>query len=258
MKNIIKIILFLIIISITSANAANYSIRELIPVNIETTIVTDNFSYKSLYYKDDYVIFKGIKNLSDNDLPISITIGLFDNNKKNIGTIHYCQEDEVLKSKEEKSYAIPVDNASLSNEKSTDDIHYIAVLDENIHCRKGGEDDFIGQKVEEIGMHKNTELDSKSQFLIQILVIIAVGLVTMFLYKFLFTNRFENIDGEDTRLGYKEYNKELKLKREKELREHPPEPKKIKKVKTDEVLEQEEIARNEDKDGTDLHNMYKK
>ena len=258
MKNIIKIVLFLIIISITRTNAANYSIRELIPVNIETTIVTDNFSYKSLYYNNDYVVFKGIKNLSDKDLPISITIGLFDKNKKNIGTIHYCQEDEVLKSKEEKSHAIPVDNTSVSNEKSTDDIHYIAVLDENIHCRKGGEDDFIGQKIEEIGAHKNTGLDSKSQFLIQILVIIAVGLVSMFLYKFLFTNRFENIDGEDTRLGYKEYNKELKLKREKELREHPPEPKKIKKVKTDEVLEQEEIARNEDKDGTDLHNMYKK
>ena len=258
MKNIIKIVLlFVVVVSIIKTNAANYTIKELIPVNIETTIVTDNFSYKSLYYNNNYVIFKGIKNLSDKDLPISITIGLFDNNKKNIGTIHYCKEEEILKSKEEKSYAIPVDNTSITNGKSTDDIHYIAILDENIHCRKGGEDDFIGQKVEEIGMHKNTGLDSKSQFLIQILVIIVVGLITMFLYKFLFTNRFENIDGENTRLGYKEYNKELKLKREKELREHPPEPKKVKKIKTDEVLKQEEMARHEDKEKTDLHNMYK-
>lgn len=258
MKNIIKIVLLLLTISIINTKAANYSIRELIPVNIETTIVTDNFSYKSLYYNNNYVVFKGIKNLSNEDLPISITIGLFDKNKKNIGTIHYCKEEEILKSKEEKSYAIPVDNTSISKEKSTDDIHYIAILDENIHCRKGGEDDFIGQKVEEIGMYKNTELDSKSRFLIQILVIIAVGLISIFLYNFLFTNRFENIDGEDTRIGYREYNKKLKFKREKELREHPPEPKIIKKIKTDEVLEQEEIARNEDKEGTDLHNMYKK
>ena len=80
MKNIIKIVLLLLTISIINTKAANYSIRELIPVNIETTIVTDNFSYKSLYYNNNYVVFKGIKNLSNEDLPISITIGLFDKN----------------------------------------------------------------------------------------------------------------------------------------------------------------------------------
>jgi len=258
MKKIINLFILLILISITKVDAANYTLKELIPVNIETTIVTDNFSYKSFYYNKDYVVFKGIKNLSDKELPISITIGLFDKDKKNIGTIHYCNEDELLMSKEEKSYAIKIDNNNMINKKTTKDIHYIAILDENIHCRKGGKDEFAGQKIEEIGMFKNTELDSKTKFLIQIIVIISVALVTIFLYEFLFTNRFTNMDGDDTRIGYKEYNKELKYKREKELREHPPEPKKVKKNKSDEVLEQEKNAKNEDKSGTELHNMYKK
>ena len=46
-KTLVAISLLLLIISITKTNAANYSIRELIPVNIETTIVTNRPEYFS-------------------------------------------------------------------------------------------------------------------------------------------------------------------------------------------------------------------
>ena len=63
------------------------------------------------------------------------------------------------------------------------------------------------------------------------------------------------MDGNDVRQGYKQYNKELKDEREREARIHPPAPKEVVREKTDEVLDQEESAKNEQQ--TDLHNLYK-
>ena len=89
MKKIIKLLLIICVISIfNNVKAANYELKELIPINTETTIVTNHFSYQSFSYKSkdvdgnnkssNYIIFKNIKNISDDDLPISISIALFD------------------------------------------------------------------------------------------------------------------------------------------------------------------------------------
>ena len=83
MKRIIKVLVIVFVMFMFSkVNAANYELRELIPINTETTIVTDHFSYQSFYYKtkgikditnpNNYLIFSNIKNISDEDLPISI------------------------------------------------------------------------------------------------------------------------------------------------------------------------------------------
>ena len=49
----------------------------------------------------------------------------------------------------------------------------------------------------------------------------------------------------------------LKEDREYEERVHPKPVKEKKKTKTDEVLKQEEKAKNEDKDHTELHDFYR-
>ena len=49
-------------------------------------------------------IFKGIKNQKEEAKPISISIGLFDSKKENIGTINYCTD--TLQAKEEKPYEL--------------------------------------------------------------------------------------------------------------------------------------------------------
>ena len=89
------------------------------------------------------------------------------------------------------------------------------------------------------------------------MTIVGVVLLLLFLYNFMFTNAYQNMDGSDVRAGYRKYNKELKKERERELKKHPPvEPEPV-KVKSDKVIEQEKQAQNEDKSGTDLHNLYK-
>ena len=255
----IGIIIGILIITIFCQNvfAANYELRELIPAKTETTIVTNNFSYRSFYYSGDgYINFKSIKNLTNHELPISISIGLFDKDKKNIGTIFYCKE-EKLNGKEEKSFYIPVTSDYLEKEKNVKDIHYISILDDNKTCKTEGSDYYYGQTVEQIGQAKNTTFSDPIRLFFKIVIGLGLVLVGLFLYKFLFTSAYENVDGNDVRTGYKNYNEELQAEREKKLKLHPPKPKPIKRIKTKKVLKQEKEAKEEDKTGTDLHNLYK-
>ena len=275
MKKILFGLLMLIGFSILQVNAANYELSELIPVNTETTIVTNNFSYKDFYYNDNeleadalqnnFIIFKGIKNLTDEEKPVTISIGIFDKDKKNIGIINYCSTKDktsimantILKSKEEKSYVIEVNKKSLADGKTVKDIKYISILSDNINCNTGGTLDSVGRTVEEIGMPKNRTIDKQTQLLLTIMSIVAIILIILFVYRFLFTNSFQNFNGDDIRRGYKKYNEELKDQREYEARVNPPQEKEPVKVKTDEQILQEEKAAHEDKSGTDLHNLYK-
>ena len=272
-RNKIGIVILITILTILPVKAANYEIRELIPVNIETSINTKHFSYRDFYYNDyktndttdknNYIVFKSIKNISDEEVPVSISIGLFDKKKKNIGTINYCSKNdnnsttEVLKPGEEKAYAIEVKKDYLGDKKTVNDIKYISVLSENSNCRITGSKENLGQTVEEIGIAKNNVLDSSAKLFIRILTIVGIVLAAIFVYNFMFTNAYQNIDGKDVRQGYQRVNQELKKQREYEERVNPkPIPEK-KKTKTDKVLAEEEAAAKEKKDETDLHNLYK-
>lgn len=259
-----KILILIAVLAIIPVQAANYELKELIPVDIETTIVTNNFSYKDFYYnknnsakaEKDYINFKEIKNLTKEEKPISITVAFFNKDKKNIGTMNYCSEKK-LNAQESTSYSIEITKNYLGKEYSSDDIKYISVLSDNKNCRTTGSEEFIGQTVKEIGMTKNTGLDSHAQLMVNIFGILGIALLALFVYKFLFTSAFQNVDGQETRKGFEKLNRDLEKERQEELRKNPPKPKEPKKIKTDEVLEQEEAAKHEDKTGTDLHNLYK-
>ncbi|MBR2828327.1 MAG: hypothetical protein IKE70_03765 [Bacilli bacterium] len=268
MKKYLFLILLLLgsIILPRGVYAANYGIRELIPIGVHNTLVTHNFSYKDFYYntssKDGSrhtIYFKGIKNLSDEEKPISISIALFGSNKKNIGTINYCGKtnENRLNSKEEKVFSIPVTSEYIADNNVLDDISYIAVLSDNIGCNEGGSLSFIGQTVEEIGYKRNNTLNDDTVRMFKIMTVVGAILVGLFLYRFLFTTAYENVDGDSTRREFVHRNKMLREEREFEERVHPKPVKEPKKTKTDEVLRQEEEARKEDKDHTELHDFYR-
>ena len=256
MKKIVKIIILVLTLIIGSnVNAANYQIKELIPIDIETSIHTKNFSYKEFKYTDNTITFKGIKNLTKETKPISISVALFNSDKKNIGTMNYCGAN--LNGEEEISYTISDMEKYLGEDYKIKDVKYISVLGDNIKCRITGKDDYLGQTIKEIGMAKNTEIDDDSKLLIKIMMFIGGILLVLLVYKMLFTNSYNNMDGEDVRIGYEKENARLRREREEELRRNPPQPKEIKQEKSDEVIKEEKEAENEDKNGTDLHNLYK-
>ena len=210
-----KILILIALLAIVPVQAANYELKELIPVDIETTITTNTFSYKDFYYnknnsakaEKDYINFKEIKNLTNEEKPISITVAFFNKDKKNIGTMNYCS-DKKLNVQESTSYSIEVTEKYFAKEYSRDDVKYISVLSDNKNCRTTGSDEFIGQTVEEIGMAKNKVLDSHAELMINFFSVIAIVLLALFLYKFLFTSAFQNVDGQETRKGFEKLNKD--------------------------------------------------
>lgn len=256
MKKVLKV-LFVVVIGliIIPVKAANYDVKELIPINVKTSIHTNNFSYKEFFFDEKGIYFKGIKNLTNKELPISITIGLFNNKGKNIGTINYC--DSKLGSKEEKGYEVLFDKEYFGENETGKDIKYIAIMGDNITCKTKGSRDYIGETVEEMGYAKNTQLGSQAELVLKVFGVLGGCLIALFLYSFLFTKKYQNFDGGDVRGAYKRVNADLKKEREEELRNNPPVEKVFKPDKTDEVLEQEEQAKNETGDDTELHNLYK-
>ena len=260
MKKYIKLLIILLLVGITlPVKAANYAFKELIPQDKTTTIRGNTFLYKNLTYQNGVVKFELIKNNSKEKKPLSVSIGLFDEKGKNIGIINYCSAEQALNSKEEKeNFIIDINGASMESGKTYKDIKYISILGENSTCRLGGSQEFIGQTVEEIGMARNNQLTSSELLIVNIFKVILVALVLLFIYKFLFTGAYRNMDGEDVRQEYAYINKELRKEREQELKRNPPKPKEPKKVKSDEIIEQERIQNEKDKaDDSDLHHMYK-
>lgn len=255
MKKIIKILFILLMCISIDVYAENYKIKELIPYDTKTSIHTDNFSYKEMYFDTKGVHFKGIKNLTDEKLPISISIGLFNKSGKNVGVINYC--DLSLESKEEKEFSIAFNVKYLGDKVDIKDIKYMAVLDDNITCKVKGSRDYIGQSVNQMGIIHRDKLDTSTELFLSILTIIGGALLVLIIYKLIFIKSYKNMDGNLVRKSYDQINKELKEQREEELKNNPPVVEEKKPNKPIEILDQEEKAKTEDKSDTDLHKLYK-
>ena len=212
MKKIITlVILFITLILIKNVDAANYELKELIPVGIKTTIVTKHFSYRQLYYDQttNEINFGSIKNIFDTELPLSISIGLFDEDQRNVGIIHFCEKNNNhIAAGEEIPFSIAITSDYLGEKKTKDDIKYIAVLEDNYTCKTDKSQIYVGQKVEDIGNYYGGEMSDSSKLTIQIIIVLAVALLVIFLYQFLFTNKFKNMDGNEVREILKNYKNE--------------------------------------------------
>ncbi len=237
-----KYLLFIIILLgiVIPVHAANYEMKELIPENTKTTIRGEHLLYKEFFYQSGIVRFQTIKNNSNDPLKLTVSIGLFDSSKKNIGTINYCGGETELSSKEGKdNISIEVKNSYLAPKKSLKDVKYIALLGENTSCRTDGSTEFLGQTVEQIGMMKNNTLTSNEMLVVNIMKWIGIVLFVIFIYKFLFTGAYRNVDGEDVRQEYSYINNELKKERIEYAKKNPPKPKEIKINKSKEIMELE-------------------
>ena len=259
MKKGIIFLYAILLLGMIPVHAANYEMRELIPVGVETTIRAESLLYQKFSYEDGVITFSKIKNNSNEEKPLTISIGLFNSKKKNIGTINYCSTENKLSPKEEKeNFQIEVTSKYLEEEKTTEDVKYIAILSDNSSCRIDGAYDFLGQKVEKIGQIKNTSVTDSAIMLLNMLKVIAIILFILFLYKFLFTNAYRNINGDDVRQEYAYINKQLRKEREEKAKNEKPEPKVVKTHKTKEIIDQEKIQNEKDlKDDSDLHNFYR-
>ena len=89
MKRVVSyLIIVLVMLGLVEVNASNYEMMELIPLDVETTIRGDNFLYKDISYEKGSIKFGSIKNMSDEKKSLTVSIGLFNKKKKNIGIIN--------------------------------------------------------------------------------------------------------------------------------------------------------------------------
>ena len=266
MKKIITLIItFLILITAYNVQAANYELKELIPIDTKTTIVTKKFSYKQLYYDSNTnkIHFEGIKNISEEERPISFSIAFFDEKKKNVGLVNYCDKNNnILQSKTEIIFELDITKGYLGEEFTSNDIKYIALLEDNTTCKVDGSQLYIGQKVEEIGKYHNGELSASSELTVKVIGFIAGFIAVIFIYQFLFTNKYKNMDGDEIRDVLKNYKNENARADTFAINDQHSEIVDnntiINKSKTSEMADKEALENDKSKrKENDLYDMYK-
>ena len=92
MKRIMKIVnlvlVFIMVLSSKTVNADNYKMMELIPKEKKVTIRGDQLLYKDIEFKDGKIVIGQIKNITDEKKSITISIGLFGSDRRNITIIN--------------------------------------------------------------------------------------------------------------------------------------------------------------------------
>ena len=263
MKKIIKIfsivlILFLVITT-KQTYADNYKMMELIPQDKKVTVRGDIFLYKDVEYKDGKVTFGQIKNITDENRKVTISLAFFDEERYNITIINYCSDTDILEPNAIKeNYVIQLDESNFREGKKLKDIKYYAFLSENKTCRLGGEKEYVGRRIEDINRLGNSEMPSGAKLLLKIVKVIAIILIILFLIKFLFTGAYRNMNGDDVRAEFDYVNKQKEKERKRQKFLNPKVAKEKGPNKSDKILSQEESEnKQENKDNSDLHNMYK-
>ena len=145
--------------------AEEYAKNVLIPIDTVATVNTGKFQYQDFVYSsqidengNSLISFGSIHNNTISKSSVSVNMLLFDSDKKNIGFLTYCSAKDIssnyagfkLSGNQSHDFSILVTPKYFVNGKSTKDVSYIAVMDENKYCQIGGYDNYQGLTIEEI------------------------------------------------------------------------------------------------------------
>ena len=235
MKNVNKIILFLVVLCTLFVNvnvyAGDYSLQELIPVSDEATVFSKTFNYSGVKFEtgsdgkvNGVLRFNSILNNTSTKKSPSFNILLYDGTKTNIGYITYCAEKDYgsdnsmfyIPGKESKPFKINVTTRYFGgNEKNyKDTVHepgeivYYSFFSDNSYCQIGGYTKYIGLTHEEIigGEiiidNKNVNNKLKLNELILYLPYFLIGLVGLVGYGLLLNSLYKRMHARTSILSY--------------------------------------------------------
>lgn len=235
MKNINKIIIFLVVLCMffinTDVYAGEYSLKELIPVSDDATVYSKTFNYTGVKFEtssdgkaNGTLRFTGIVNNTSTKKTPSFNILLFDGSKKNIGYITYCAEKDYgsdnstfyIPGKETRPFQINVTSRYFGgNEDNYEgivhepgEILYYSFFSDNSYCQIGGYTKYIGLTIEEITGGEvnfdNEDIDKKIKFneLILYLPYILIGLVALVGYGLLLNSLYKRMHARTSILSY--------------------------------------------------------
>ena len=169
------LLLIIILVMPIMVYAEDYSVKTLIPVDTKASVKTEKFDYTNFVYNsrvdekgNSLITFESIKNnASIGKTPISINILLFGEDQKNIGFVTYCTDKDLdsnysgykLPGNTSVSFSINVVSKYFVEGKSTKDVKYISVLDENEYCQIGGYDKYKDLTLDQIVNGATTKKD---------------------------------------------------------------------------------------------------
>ena len=162
-----KKFIFIIILLLTPimVYAEEYGVKTLIPVDTKVTVKTEKFDYINFVYNssvnlkgNSLITFESIKNNTVTKKPVSINILLFGEDQKNIGFLTYCTNKDLdsnyadfeLAGNASAPFSINVVSKYFVEGKTTNDVKYISVLDENKYCQVGGYDKYNDLTLDQI------------------------------------------------------------------------------------------------------------
>ena len=155
MKKILVLLIGLFCFNLIPVKAIEeVNLNVLHEINSNYNVTTNNFNYENINYNPTLdstgrstITIGNIHNNTSRKVPISIRIGLFDANKKNIGVVNYCSTHDtesdysykLLLASEDSKFSLKVsENKHLAKNKKISDVSYIAVLNDNIDCTTDG------------------------------------------------------------------------------------------------------------------------
>lgn len=235
MKNVNKIIMFLIVLCMLFVNvdvyAGDFSIKELIPVTEEANVFSKTFNYTGVKFEtssdgkaNGVLRFNSILNNTTSKKSPSFNILLFDGSKKNIGYITYCGEKDYgsdnsmfyIPGKEAKPFSINVTSRYFGgNEKNykgivhePGEILYYSFYSDNSYCQIGGYTKYIGLTIEEIiggeVIYDNEDINNKLKLneMILYLPYFLIGLVALVGYGLLLNSLYKRMHARTSILSY--------------------------------------------------------
>ena len=159
------ILLVILLLTPIMVYAEEYDVKTLIPVDTKVTVKTEKFDYNNFIYNssvdskgNSLITFESIKNNTVTKKPVSINILLFGEDQKNIGFLTYCTNKDLdsnyadfeLVGNASAPFSINVVSKYFVEGKTTKDVKYISVLDENKYCQVGGYDKYSELTLDQI------------------------------------------------------------------------------------------------------------
>lgn len=195
---------------------------KLITANEKITIDTEIFTYNNLYFVDNNgnktIYFDSINNKLTKKAPISFSIGLFDQENKNIGLINYCSSEDLDSAF--ANYYVPalgyttfnlnVTPKYLIDGKISANVYYISFLDSNKYCKIGGADNYKDKTYEEIIDEDNILINNNNSFLkklidkgiIKNIIYFIIIIILYFVYCNIIDLLYRNVNGHSSNLTY--------------------------------------------------------
>ena len=213
-------------IDVYAADAKEYSLMELIPVEETASVSTEIFDYKRFKYETDIpnetygvLEFDSVYNKTRFEKPISVSVLLFNEDKINIGLVNYCSTKDLsgeyaqlkVGAKSSTKFTIYIDRNYFTGNYIRSDVKYIAIVDSNEKCYIGEENKYAGLTMADIKVGRVSPDYNKYSIFYYLSFIVNMGIYAFLACLMVIMSIYTYLAIVMNRLNKEMFNKKTKL-----------------------------------------------